>query len=155
MQGKIASIVENHLSKIISELGYELYEVEYLKKQNGMNLTLFITSNDHTINIKDCESVHRTVDPILDELDPTNGESYYLNVSSVGLDKPLKNDKDFKRCLGKEVIVKQFVQTDGKKEFIGIISSFDDNNLYLDVEGGTSITISRQNIALCKQNIKF
>ena len=154
MQGKIATIVETHLSKVIEELGYELYEVEYSKKQNGMNLTVFIFSNDRTINIKDCELIHRTIDPILDELDPTRGESYYLNVSSVGLDKPLKTDKDFKRCLGKEVIVKQFVQKDSKKELVGVITNFDNDNLYLEVDGASS-TISRQNIALCKQNIKF
>lgn len=155
MQGKTATIVEENLSKIINELGYDLYEVEYVKKQNGMNLTLFITSPDHAITLKDCELVHRTVDPILDELDPTNGAGYYLNVSSVGLDKPIKTDKDFKRCLNTEVVVKQFVQKDNNKEIIGILKSFDDMQIEIEVDKNTSITILRQNIAVCKPNVKI
>ncbi len=155
MQGKIASLVEANLTKVINDLGYELYEVEYAKKQNGMNLTIFITSSNALITIKDCELVHRAIDPILDELDPTKGEHYYLNVSSVGLDKPLKSNKDFNRCLGKEVIVKQFVQKDNKKEIVGLLKSFDENTITIEVENNASVSILRQNIALCKQNIKF
>lgn len=156
MQGKTASIVEENLQQVISELGYELYEVEYAKKQNGMNLTLFITSPKGPITIKDCELVHRTVDPILDELDPTNGAGYYLNVSSVGLDKPIKTDKDFKRCLNTEIYIKLFVQTDNnKKEIIGILKSFDEKQIKVEVEEKASIIILRQNIAVCKPNVKI
>ena len=155
MQGKTATIVEENLTKIINDLGYDLYEVEYVKKQNGMNLTLYITSPDHAINLKDCELVHRTVDPILDELDPTNGAAYYLNVSSVGLDKPIKTDKDFKRCLNTEIVVKQFVQKDNNKEIIGILKSFDEKQIEVEVEGKASIVILRQNIAVCKPNVKI
>lgn len=156
MQGKIANIVEENLQGVITELGYELYEVEYAKKQNGMNLTLFITSSNGPITINDCELVHRTVDPILDELDPTNGASYYLNVSSVGLDKPIKTDKDFKRCLNTEIYLKLFVQTDNnKKEIIGILKSFDEKQIEVEIENNASIVISRQNIAVCKPNVKI
>ena len=155
MQGKTATIVEENLSKVIEELGYDLYEVEYSKKQNGMNLTLFITSQDHPITLKDCELVHRTVDPILDELDPTNGASYYLNVSSVGLDKPIKSDKDFKRCLNTEIVVKQFATKDNvNKEIIGTLKSFDEVQIVVEVNN-TSITVLRQNIAVCKPNVKI
>ena len=155
MQGKTASIVEENLSKIIEELGYDLYEVEFVKKQNGMNLTLFITSPDHPITLQDCELVHRTVDPILDELDPTNGAGYYLNVSSVGLDKPIKSDKDFKRCLNTEIVVKQFATKDNvNKEIIGTLKSFDEVQIVVEVNN-TSITILRQNIAVCKPNVKI
>ena len=155
MQGKTATIVEENLSKVIEELGYDLYEVEFVKKQNGMNLTLFITSPDHPITLKDCELVHRTVDPILDELDPTNGAGYYLNVSSVGLDKPIKSDKDFKRCLNTEIVVKQFATKDNvKKEIIGTLKSFDEVQIVVEVNNA-SITILRQNIAVCKPNVKI
>ena len=155
MQGKTATIVEENLSKVIEKLGYELYEVEFVKKQNGMNLTLFITSPDHPITLKDCELVHRTVDPILDELDPTNGSGYYLNVSSVGLDKPIKSDKDFKRCLNTEIVVKQFATKDNvNKEIIGTLKSFDEVQIVVEVNNA-SITILRQNIAVCKPNVKI
>ena len=155
MQGKTATIVEENLNEVITNLGYELYEVEFAKKQNGMNLTLFITSPNGPITIKDCELVHRTVDPILDELDPTNGAGYYLNVSSVGLDKPIKTDKDFKRCLNTEIYIKLFAQKDNQKEIIGILKSFDENEITVEVKSETSIVISRQNIAVCKPNVKI
>ena len=155
MQGKTATIVEENLKEVITNLGYELYEVEFAKKQNGMNLTLYITSPNGPITIKDCELVHRTVDPILDELDPTNGAGYYLNVSSVGLDKPIKTDKDFKRCLNTEIYIKLFAQKDNQKEIIGILKSFDENEITVEVKSETSIVISRQNIAVCKPNVKI
>jgi len=156
MKGKVASIVENELTGIISDLGYELYEVEYQKKQNGMNLTLLITSkNGEPITIKDCELVHRTVDPILDEINPTNDESYYLNVSSVGLDRPIKSDKDFNRATNQEVEIKLFSQVEGIKELDGKIVSFDENVVLLQTNTNSQIQLNRNNIALCKLKIKI
>lgn len=152
MQGKTASVVENALKETIQNLGFDLYEVEYVKKQNGMNLTLFITNKNRPITIEDCELVHRTVDPILDEVNPTGDASYYLNVSSVGLDRPLKTDKDFNRCLNKEVVVKLYSGT--QKELVGVIQSFTDKDLILLISGN-EVLVPRQNIALCKQNITF
>lgn len=153
MQGKVAGVVENALKDVINNLGFELYEVEYVKKQNGMNLTLFITNSSKPVTIDDCELVHRTVDPILDELNPTNDAGYYLNVSSVGLDRPLKSDKDFARCTNKQVIVKLY--SGQQKELLGTIKGFTDKELVLTLQDGTETSISRQNIALCKQNITF
>ena len=118
MAGKVVTIVEEKLEPIVTELGYELCEVEYAKKPNGMNLTIFISHPDG-IKIEDCEKVHRTIDPILDEIDPTNGAPYTLNVSSLGLDRPIKTDKDFLRNIGKMVTIKLFANKNGKKEFVG------------------------------------
>lgn len=154
MQGKVASLVQTHLQEIVKSLGFELYEVEYQKKQNGMNLTLFITKKEATVTIQDCELVHRTVDPLLDELDPTNGASYYLNVSSLGLDRPIKSDKDFNRCLGKEVVVKTYEAVNGNKQFEGLLKAYTDTNIDLQVKDSI-ININRSNIAVCKLNIKF
>ena len=152
MQGKVASMVERELTNVIETLGFELYEVEYVKKQNGMNLTLFITNKDRPVTIEDCELVHSTVDPILDDLNPTSDASYYLNVSSIGLDRPLKSDKDFNRCLNSEVIVKLYAGKE--KEIIGNIKNFSDKEIILETKNG-EVILDRQNIALCKQNIKF
>jgi len=156
MQGKVASIVESSLTKIINDLGYELYEVEYAKKQNGMNLTVYIYSKNNPITIQDCEKVHRTIDPILDEINPTNGESYYLNVSSVGLDKPLKSSKDFERCLNQDVIVKLYTQQEGvkDKQIIGTLKGYNEEEISL-LANNQVVTIKRNNIALCKLDIKF
>ena len=155
MQGKTATIVFNALESVVSNLGFNLYDVEFVKQQNGMNLTLFITKDNDKVNIQDCELVHRTVDPILDELDPTNGKSYYLNVSSVGLDRPLKIDKDFERCLGQEVVAKLYEAQNKQKEFIGTIKSYNQDELVLTINNKEEVVIKRQNLANCKINIKF
>lgn len=154
MKESISTIVYNALASKIQELGYELYEVEYVKKQNGMNLTLFITNGSEPITLQDCEKVHRFVDPLLDALNPTADASYYLNVSSVGLDKPIKSDKDFNRAIGKEVEIKLFAPVDGKKSFRGIITSFDEDCVVLSCEQ-KQITLSRKNIGSCKFYIEF
>ena len=78
------------------ELGLEIVEVEYVRKHNGMNLTFFI-DKEGGVTIDDCEKLHRAIDEPLDILDPTNGASYILNVSSLGIDRPLKTERDFAR----------------------------------------------------------
>ena len=155
MQSKVAIAVQNAINDAVLNLGFEIYDIEYSKKQNGMNLTIFITKLDgSTVNINDCELVHRTIDPILDEVNPTNDESYYLNVSSVGLDRPLKLDKDFKRVLNHEIIVKTFVPVNKLKEFVGTLCGFDENKIVLKCNG-LKIEILRSNIGLAKENVVF
>ena len=120
-----------------------------------MNLTIFIVSkNEQPINIKDCELVHRTIDPILDEINPTNDEPYYLNVSSVGLVRPLKTDKDFKRSLNQEIELKLFSMVEGNKSLEGVLNSFDENIITIQ-SNNSQIQINRNNIALCKLKIKI
>lgn len=151
----IAKIVEEKLSSIIDEMGYNLYEVEYIKKQNGMNLTLFIQNKSGQITLQDCEKVHRAVDPILDEINPTDDEPYYLNVSSIGLDKPLTSSKDYERCLNKMIEIKFFVPQENKKKIlIAKLNSYDSNNLYVE-EDGNEKTIPLKDIAVCKLHIEF
>ncbi len=151
----IAKIVEEKLSGIIDEMGYNLYEVEFVKKQNGMNLTLFIQNKNGQVTLQDCEKVHRAVDPILDEINPTNDEPYYLNVSSIGLDKPLTSSKDFERCLNEMIEIKFFVpQENNKKILIARLKSYDSNNLYVE-ENGNEKTIPLKDIAVCKLHIEF
>ena len=157
MQGKrVIEVVEEKTKAIVENLGFEIYDVEYAKKQNGMNLTIFITKiNNEPVNINDCELVHRTLDPILDEINPTNDEPYYLNISSVGLDRPIKTDKDFNRVCGKEVVVRTFTPINKIKEFFGILKNFDEEKIILACNNNTEQEILRNNLALVKENIKF
>ena len=155
MQGKICNIVENSIKNVIYNLGFELYDIEYIKKLNGMNLTIYITKlNGEVVNINDCELIHRTIDPILDEVNPTNDEPYYLNVSSVGLDRPIKLDKDFKRVLEHELNIKTYVAVNNYKVFIGVLKYFDKNKIVIETDKG-KVEILRNNLALVKENIKF
>ena len=154
MKDNIASIVSKALSQKIADMGYELYEVDYSKKQNGMNLTLFITKGSESVTIDDCEKVHRMADVELDAINPTADAPYYLNVSSVGLDKPLKTSKDYARGLSKELEIKLFTPHLGKKEYVGTLSSFDEENITLSNDGST-LVLPRKNVALCKFHIDF
>lgn len=97
----------------VRELGYELYDVEYQKEYDNWVLTLYIDSKDG-ISLDDCEIVSNAVDPILDEADPIE-QAYYLSVSSVGIDRPLKKDKDFQRSIGKTIDVKLYAPLKGKR----------------------------------------
>ena len=78
---KVIDMVEEHITKAVAELGYEIIEITYKKYLGDMNLTIFI-DKDGGVDLNGCELVHRTIDPILDEIDPTSGEKYILNVSS-------------------------------------------------------------------------
>lgn len=167
MKENIATIATKALANLISDLGYELYEVEYAKKQNGMNLTLFITKQDEQITIEDCEKVHRLADKVLDDLNPTKDESYILNVSSLGLDRLLKTDKDFLRVLDKKVEITLFKPLFDKKQFIGVFESFDEEKVTLkDIEEPKkskkqataeqkTLTIVRKNLASCKLYVEI
>lgn len=133
---KIAESVENLIKPYAEELGLEIVEVEFAKKVNGNNLTVFIDKVGG-VTIEDCETLHRAIDEPLDELDPTNGVNYILNVSSCGLDRPLKNLKDYLRNIGKLVQVKLYkpleLEYNGKlcnlKAIQGTILTADENTL--------------------------
>ena len=112
----------------MTELGYEIVEVEFAKKYNGDNLTVFIDKKEGYIDITDCEKVHNAIDEPLDELDPTMGKPYTLNVSSPGIDRPIVTDKDYNRNLGEVLEVKLFQAIQKKKIFIGKLLSFDETN---------------------------
>ncbi|MBO7508237.1 MAG: hypothetical protein J6T39_01155 [Clostridia bacterium] len=86
----VSEIVEEMAKPIVDNLGYELVEVKYSKGYSGMELTLFIHS-PNGITLDDCEKVSKAIDEPLDELNPTKDEPYSLNVSSLGLDRPIKN----------------------------------------------------------------
>ena len=126
-------LCEEHIVPKIQELGYDVVEVEYAKKVDGMNLTFTIDS-ENGINLDDCEKVHKMVDALLDELNPTGDSTYILNVSSVGLDRPVKNQKDFLRNKGKLVEVKMFKPFENKKSFIGTLEEFSDEKVSIKID---------------------
>ncbi len=143
----------------VRELGYELYDVEYQKEYDNWVLTLYIDSKDG-ISLDDCEIVSNAVDPILDEADPIE-QAYYLSVSSVGIDRPLKKDKDFQRSIGKTIDVKLYAPLKGKKEFCGELASFDAESFTVRTlprkpgEASETVTVGRRQAALVRPHIDF
>ena len=134
-------------------MGYEIVEVEYAKKYNGMNLTIFL-DKEGGITLDDCEAFSKEIDPILEELNPTNDESYILNISSPGIDRPLKNEKDFNRNLNKEITLKFYASIDGKKETCGVLKDFSNSSITIN-ENGTNKTYELSKISQILPIIKL
>ncbi len=154
MAGKTETLAMSIVEPIVTGLGYELADLEYVKKTNGMNMTVFIVKADGPITLEDCERVHRAIDAPLDELDPTNGAAYILNVSSLGLDRPFKYDKDYLRYVDKEILIKLYSPIEKKKEYVGIFKSLTEDEVKLEVEG-KEISLPRQKIAMAQPYIRF
>ena len=118
-----------------------------------MNLTVYIDI-PRGVNLDDCETVNNAVNPILDELDPTNGAPYILNVSSPGLDRPFKKQRDFERNYGKEVEVKLYAPLKGKKLYEGVLQTRDNNTVTI-LCGGEELKIENSRIAFVRPLVKF
>ena len=155
MAGIVKTICEKNVQPIIENLGYEVVEIEYVKKSDGMNLTFYI-DKDGGIDIKDCELVSKAIDPILEQLNPTSDAPYILNVSSPGIDRPLKTKRDFERNQGKEIEITLFAKEkeSGQKVFKGILEDFDEDSLTIKNEKFTK-TFQKSFIAHIVPVIKF
>lgn len=150
---KTTELVESIVKDTVTELGFELCDVEFAKEYGDWVLTLFI-NKEGGVTIDDCETVSRAVDPVLDEKDPI-AQQYYLSVSSLGIDRPLKKDADFQRNLGIELVIKLYTPLNGKKEYIGTLESFDGEKFTVIDEKTEQITFLRKDAALVKPNIRF
>ena len=152
---KVIDLVESNITKAVEDLGYEIVEITYKKYLGDMNLTIFI-DKDGGVDLNGCELVHKTIDPILDEIDPTNGEKYILNVSSPGIDRPLKTERDYKRNMDTEVNVSLFEKVGDLKKFVAILRGYDLQKGIITVEyKENDIDLKIKNIALIKPEIKF
>ena len=117
--GNIAETVRGIVTPVAEELGYFIWDVEYVREGSQWYLRITIDSEDG-IGIEDCEKMHRAIDPILDEADPIE-DSYHLEVSSPGIERELKNDMHIEACEGWDVEVKLYAPLDGAKVFRGVL----------------------------------
>ena len=141
------------INPTVTDLGYELVDVEITKKGNETTLTVFIDIPSG-VSLDDCEKVHYAIDPVLDELDPSDGKPYVLNVSSPGLDRPFKKQRDYERNYGKEVEIKLYAPIKGKKIYEGTLISHDENVTVVNTDDkDTSIENTR--IAFVRPLVKF
>jgi ribosome maturation factor RimP len=152
--GKSAEAVKEFIESIVAPLGYEVLDVAYSKKYGELNLTIYI-GNETAITLDDCEKVHNAIDIPLDEFDPTGGAPYILNVSSYGIDRPLKTERDYKRAAGTEVEVAVYNSVGGKKRLVGILKGYDENAVTIVPDGEQPIIIGKKNISKVKPYIRF
>lgn len=145
--------VEQHCTElvtpIIEEGGFELVDVEYVKEGGEYYLRVY-ADKEGGINIDDCVTISRGLEAKLDEADKLK-EAYILEVSSPGLTRPLKKDKDFARSIGKLVEVKLYSAIDGIKEIEAILKEFSDSTIVLeDSDSEKKYTIERNNISMIR-----
>ena len=144
----IESKVESLIEAKIKSLGYELYDVQYIKEGKDYFLRVFIDKPDG-IDLNDCEKVNDGINDILDEADYIK-EQYFLEVSSPGIERILRKDKHLEANIGKEVEIKLFKPIDKQKEYIGILKQFDEETLIIEVQDGKEVNLERKNISLIK-----
>ena len=129
----IAGTVRGLVSETVYGLGYELWDVEYVKDGAFWYLRITIDS-PKGIDIDDCEKVHRAIDPIIDEADPIE-DQYYLEVSSPGVERELRVPEHFEKFIGTPVTAKLFVNVYGAKQHTGKLVSYGDDGLVMEVNG--------------------
>lgn len=144
--------VESLIKEKIENLGYKLYDVQYVKEGQNYYLRVFIEKENETINLNDCEKVNNGINELLDKADYIK-EQYFLEVSSTGLEKLLRKDSHLQENIGNEVQVSLYkpieILEKKQKEFIGTIINFNDNEINFKIDN-KEITIDRKSISQIK-----
>ena len=154
-KGNIAARVTEMICPVVKELGYDIWDVEYVKEGADWHLRVTIDS-PNGIDINDCEKVHRAIDPVLDEFDPIE-DAYYLDVSSPGLEREIRTPEHYTACIGERVEVKLFTAYEGMKNFVGRLVGYDVENDTVTVElaVGKSVAVTRKQISKCNMYFDF
>ena len=140
------------ITPIVERHGFELVDVEYVKEGGNFYLRAYI-DKPGGITVDDCETVSREFSDKLDEADFIE-EAYIMEVSSPGLGRPLKKEKDFKRSIGKEVEIRTYRPIDREKEFYGVLKAYDENSVTIDCEEEER-TFQKAEIALIRLAFDF
>lgn len=151
MANRVETLIEDLTAVILENTGIELVDVEYAKERDWY-LRIFIDKAGG-IEIEDCQWLSEQLETKLDELDPIK-ESYYLEVSSPGLDRALKKDKDFKRHIGDMIEITAYAPINGQKVIIGKLQGLVENNIQIDVDG-VALTVPRDKTAQVRLYLKF
>ena len=138
---------------IINKNNYELVDVEFVREGSNWFLRAYV-DKEGGFSVNDCEKVSREFSDLLDKEDFIE-ESYILEISSPGLGRPLKKDKDFERSIGEEVEVKLYKAFEEQKEFSGTLEAYDAQTVTIGFEDNTKKTFERKNIALIRLAIDF
>ena len=144
---------EELITPILDRMNFELVDVEYVKEGGTWYLRAYI-DKEGGITVNDCEAVAREMNEILDREDFVE-DSYVFEVSSPGLGRPLKKEKDYIRSMGKEVEIRTYRAINREKEFYGILSAYDENTVTIKTEDGTEMTFEKSDIVLIRLAFDF
>lgn len=147
----VENMVEQLVLQMLADTDIELVDVEYVKEREWY-LRVFL-DKEGGIEIEDCQWLSEQLEAKLDEMDPIK-ESYYLEVSSPGLDRALKKDRDFVRHAGDKVEVNLFAPLDGQKTLVGTLKGLHDDSIVLE-QDGTEVAIPRSKASQVRLYIDF
>ena len=144
---------EELILPILSEFHFELVDVEYVKEGGTYYLRAYI-DKEGGITVNDCEDVSRKMNEILDREDYIDG-SYIFEVSSPGLGRPLKKEKDYARSMGKRLEIRTYRPIDHEKEFYGILKAYDADSVTIVTDEEKEMTFTKAEIALIRLAFDF
>ena len=144
---------EKLLMPIAETYGVEIYDIEYVKEGRDFYLRAYI-DKPGGIAVDDCEVISRALSDLLDEHDFID-DAYILEVSSPGLGRPLRKDKDFARSIGEEIDIKMFRPINHQKDFTGILKDYDKEKIVVEMENEETMEFKRQDIALVRLAFDF
>ena len=149
---KVTDIVAELAAPAVAEQGCELWDVEYVREAGQWFLRLYL-DKEGGIDILDCEAVSRKVSDLLDEADPIEA-SYIFEVSSAGAERALKRPSDFERFMGSPVLVKTYKPVNGRKEFPGVLTGYDNGAVSIEC-GGEAMRFEKAEVALVRLRVEF
>ncbi|MDO7787046.1 ribosome maturation factor RimP [Desulforamulus aquiferis] len=140
------------IEPVINELNLELVDVDYVKEGGNWYLRVFIDKLGG-VDLDDCQTASEKVDVVLDELDPIS-QAYFLEVSSPGIERPLKKPADFERFKGHLINVTTYAPIDGNKSFKGKLIGYSENGVEMEVEG-KSVLLPAEQVAGARLAVEF
>jgi len=150
--GGTVSMVEELVKPLADEMGYEMADIEFVKEGQNWYLRIYL-DKDGGVTIDDCELFSKACEKLLDKKDPIE-QAYIFEVSSPGLDRPLKKDSDFVKYAGSLVDIRLYSPKDGKKEFQGELKGLEDGNIVI-TENKTEVVFEKKSVASVRLAVVF
>lgn len=147
------SKTEELIQPILDRNQFELVDVEYVKEGSDWYLRAYI-DKEGGITVNDCADVAREMNVLLDEKDYVEG-SYIFEVSSPGLGRPLKKEKDYVRSMGKKLEIRTYRAINHEKEFYGVLQAYDNTSVTILDEEEQPLTFDKKDIALIRLAFDF
>ncbi len=148
-----AKKVELLLSKTAEEMNFEIADVEFVKEGQNYYLRVYL-DKEGGITIDDCEVFSKAAEKILDKEDPIE-QAYIFEVSSPGIDRPLKKNSDFEKYSGEIVDIKLYKQFNGSKEFQGALKGLIDNNIVITDDDGNELVFDKKSVSSVRLAVIF
>ena len=152
-QKSTVQVVTSLAEPLAEQFGYILWDVEFVREGSKKILRITIDSEEG-ITVDDCEKMHRAIDPVLDEADPIE-EAYYLEVSSPGIERELRNDMHISYCVGADVEVRLYAPRDGSKIFRGELLPVNEKGNIVILIGENEVEFERASVAKLKTVFEF